>query len=309
MIDSFPEYSIVKKYTDKKILLLGETLPENYRKFDTTRVTFCVYNKEVLQRLAKLSGTIKVHLFLNTGMYREWINQFQLAEIIPLLLAYKNIHVEWVLSHLHSADSMGEQTIHEQIQIFKTMYYMLLDAWLTPQYRYIGNSAWLAKIKDDFFNAYRPGIALYGYNPLQEHDEYYDVYRKLKPALSIVSRVLNIHEIPEGQWVSYDYQRISTKPTSIGVIPFGYAEGLPRNASNKIAFKRKWKKIDQVGRITMNLSLCDLKDYNVRYGDEVEIISPDPKADNSIYKLAQASWTIVYEVLVKLDRGLRREVV
>lgn len=51
VVDSFPEYSIVKKYSKKNILLLGETLPENYRFFDHKKVTFCVYNKKTLETL------------------------------------------------------------------------------------------------------------------------------------------------------------------------------------------------------------------------------------------------------------------
>ena len=71
VVDSFPEYCIVKKQSDKNILLLGETLPENYRFFDPKKVTFCVYNLRTLEKLGQSGKPTKIHLFINTGMQRE----------------------------------------------------------------------------------------------------------------------------------------------------------------------------------------------------------------------------------------------
>lgn len=71
VVDSFPEYQIVKKYSDKKILIIGETLPDNYRKFDLKRTAFAVYNVDTIKALGKLKKHVTVHLFLNTGMNRE----------------------------------------------------------------------------------------------------------------------------------------------------------------------------------------------------------------------------------------------
>lgn len=309
VVDSYPEYKLVTQHTDKRVLILGETLPENYKKFNRKKAVFCVYNMKVLETLADRDESVTIHLFLNTGMYREGIDEHQIAPVIKFCLAHPHIQVEWVLSHFHSADVMGMDSMNDQITKFKAMYYQILDAWLTPKYRYIANSAGTLKMKDDFFNACRPWLALYGYNPLPSNDEYYDNGRKLKPALSITSRLLALHEVAAGQWVSYEYQWYAMNPTTVGIVPFGYAEWLPRNASNKISFRRKGKKIDQIGRITMNLSCVDLGDRNVKYGDEIEIISNDPKASNSLYALAQASDIIIYENLVRIDKSLRREIV
>jgi hypothetical protein len=65
-IDSYPEYQIIKNNSRHRILLLGETLPENYKKFDTNRVTFCVYSESVLESLGRLKKPVMIHLFLNT---------------------------------------------------------------------------------------------------------------------------------------------------------------------------------------------------------------------------------------------------
>ncbi|MBP7841364.1 alanine racemase [Patescibacteria group bacterium] len=199
VVDSFPEYKIVSKHTDKKILVLGETLPENYKKFDRKKVTFCVYNMKVLEILADREEPVTVHLFLNTGMYREGIDEHQIGPVVKFCMQHPHITIEGVLSHFHSADVLGTYSMDEQITKFKAMYYQILNAGLTPAYRYIANSAGTLKMKDDFFNACRPGLALYGYNPLQPSDEFYDNGRKLKPALSITSRLIAMHDVPAGQ--------------------------------------------------------------------------------------------------------------
>lgn len=309
VVDSYPEYAIVKKYSTKNILLLGETLPENYRFFDPKRVTFCVYNLQTLEKLGRRWKDIKIHIFINTGMYREWANPHTLWDYIKLLQKYPKLQLEWVLSHFHSADATGEQSLHTQIAAFKKAYYTFLDAGYTPIYRYIANSAWLLKIDDEFFNAARPWLALYGYNPLQPDDEYYERGKKLQPALRVTSRVVALQEVWPNQGVSYEYQRIAPTATTIAVIPFGYAEWLARSSSNQITFSRKGKKVQQVGRITMNLSSVDVANYNVSLGDEIEIVSDKVNAHNSMTALANKSNTIVYESLVKLDPKIRRVVV
>ena len=71
VVDSFPEYQIVRDYSRFDILVLGETLSENYRHFDFSRTAFAVYNKETIHALGRIGKKIKIHLFLNTGMNRE----------------------------------------------------------------------------------------------------------------------------------------------------------------------------------------------------------------------------------------------
>ncbi|MBP7062061.1 alanine racemase, partial [Patescibacteria group bacterium] len=94
VVDSFPEYKIVSKHTDKKILVLGETLPENYKKFDRKKVTFCVYNMKVLEILADREEPVTVHLFLNTGMYREGIDEHQIGPVVKFCMQHPHITIE-----------------------------------------------------------------------------------------------------------------------------------------------------------------------------------------------------------------------
>ena len=307
-VDSYPEYVIVKKHSSLPILILWETLLENYKKFDHTITTFCVYNIWTIRHLWRLGKKTKIHLFFNTGMNREGIQEDVLPTLIKELQSHPNLLVEWVLSHFFEADALSEYTIADQIQCFKRMYYKVLDAWFAPHRRHIGNSAALFKITDEFFNAYRPGLALYGYTPLDIQDPLYKRGNTLLPLLSITSRVMSLQTIWPGEWVSYHHEYKPSDKEIIATVPFGYAEGLARTASGKIFIKHRKTFFRQVGTICMNLSTY-VVDGSVGIGDEVEIISDNPRAKNSLLHLAEQSGTIVYETLVKLDRGIRREII
>lgn len=157
-VDSYPEYVVVKTYCKIPILIMGETLLENYKKFDLKRTTFCVYNLGTIRYLGRLGKETKIHLFFNTGMNREGVQEDDLPNLIKELQSHPNLIVEGVMSHFFDADAIADTNMAEQIQRFKRMYYKLLDAGFAPEWRHIGNTAAMFKIDDDFFNAYRPGI-------------------------------------------------------------------------------------------------------------------------------------------------------
>ena len=311
VVDSFPEYQIAKKYSHKDILLLWETLLENYKYFDARRTTFCVYNKWTIATLAKLhKREVKVHLFLNTWMNREWIQEEELLYILDEIKKFPNITIDGVMSHLHSADEQSYNGVEEQITKFKKLYHMIIDSGHVPTRKHIGNSAGMVKVHDDFFNARRPGIAMYGYNPLSSDDPDFKKLKNLKPALSVTSRIISTQIAWPGEGVGYNHRYKPYDRELMVTIPFGYAEWLPRNASGNITMKRWRTTLKQVGRISMNLCTCKVEnDATCSVGEKVEIISSSPSDPNSLVALAQASDTIVYECLVRLDKSMRREIV
>ncbi len=305
VVDSFPEYQIVKKYSKKNILLLWETLNKNYKKFKFSRTTFCVYNIETVNYLAKLNKHIKIHLFVDTGMHREWLTEQDLVNVLEFLKDYPKIEIEWVLSHFFDADKSGNNGMKLQIEKFKEMYHIIVDYWYTPKWKHIGSSAWLVKMDDKFFNAYRPWLYLYWYSNLSHEDEAYELTKKLEPALSISSRIISLRYIHQWDGVSYDKTWKTDADTTIATIPFGYFEWLPKSASNKIVFRYAKQDIWQVGNICMNLCCAKVDEWKLF--DQVEIIGL--KWQNTIVELAKASWKSVYEILVWFDRNIRREIV
>jgi alanine racemase len=308
VVDSFPEYSVLVRHSKHNVLVLGETFSQNYKEFDLKRTAFAVYNVETLYGLAKLKKKLNIHLFLNTGMHREGIQSFALISILETLKKYPQITVEGVMSHFHSADDVQSLGMQEQIDQFKKMYYTILEYGHTPKWRHIGASAGLLKMEDDFFNAYRPGLALYGYNPLSSEDASFEKGEKLQPALSLSSVIVALNQLEKGDTVSYNaiWQNEQEKQI-VATIPFGYFEGLARNLSGKIFFRWNKALMQQIGSICMNLCCC-VGNEKMQIGDRIWLIEKEKDSHLGIEHLAREAGTIPYEILVKLERGIRREV-
>lgn len=299
-VDSFPEYQIVHKYTNKKILLIGETLLENYKYFDFKRTTFAVYNINTVKQLASFWKKIKIHLFLNTWMNREWVQENDLDAILDIVKSCKNLELEGVMSHFHSADNTDDDSYLEQVKIFKEMYSVIEKKWFIPKYRHISNSAWLFRFEDSFFNSARSWLSLYGYSPFVytnwlTKDKNLQL-KKIKPALEVYSKIISIQNLQKWDTVSYSQNYAATKKEKIATIPFGYMEWLPRSASGKIIFSCKWKYYKQVWNICMNLSCVSIDD-SLDIWDDVQIIWLEWK--NTIQLLSDSAGMISYEVLTQ----------
>ena len=307
VVDSFPEYNIVMRHSKFNVLLLWETLAENYSKFNFKRTAFCVYNLETLQALAKLNKKVKIHLFLNTWMNREGIDVGLLPNALEFLKNYPKFNIEWVMSHLYSVNKLD---VDRQVEAFKMMYAQVLDYGYTPIYRHIWASAWLLKLGDDFFNAYRPWLALYGYNPLAEEDSDFDLWEKLQPSLSLSSVVVAINSVSYNEWVSYDpqWKQLDKNDRITITVPFWYAEWLLRSLREKIEISHEDGNLKQIGNICMNLS-CYEWNEKVLIWDKVWLLKRDQKWLNSISNWAKVANTIPYEILVHLDKWIRREIV
>jgi alanine racemase len=310
-VDSYPEYQIVRDGLSSDILIIGEMDHSAYRQLDPKRAVLAVYRVDTLQHLIGLGKKWRIHLFLNTGMNREGLQQDQLDEFLTLL-QWSQIQLEGVMSHLAYGDSDDVSLINPQVERFKTMYDVVLSYGFSPTYRHINNSGGLLSCDDDFWTAHRSGLALYGYNPINPLGSAVSPLsggtQILQPVMSVWSSVVAIQQVSDGMGVGYDGTWTAWDDEMIATIPFGYMEGLWRAVNNHWKIKHAWGYLDCAGRISMNLSSWVAGDA-VQVGDEVCVISDNLWDDNSFVALAEQCGTIVYEVLVRIDRGMRRKII
>lgn len=189
-VDSFPEWQMIMRNSHFKVLMIAETNTENYRFFDFQRTAFAVYTIETLKFLAEMKKEVSIHLFLNTGMNREGIQEDQIETFISLFKAFPQLKLEGIFSHLHSADT-DPFSVQKQIALFKQMAKRFEDAGFEIKRKHIAASAGILQIQDDYFNACRPGLISYGYSPFEE--ENFPKNQKktdLKPALSLYSTII-----------------------------------------------------------------------------------------------------------------------
>ncbi|MBX9809714.1 alanine racemase [Candidatus Gracilibacteria bacterium] len=304
-VDSFLEYQTVRRYSSKHILLLGETLHENYNLFDAQKTSFCIWNISTLEHLISLHKPFRIHLFLNTGMNREGIQERELAQFLDILQGTK-ITLEGVCSHLADGDNLDMTDTNRQIAVFKKLYAKIVSKGFQPEYRHIQASTGILKIQDSFFNAVRPGIILYGYNPLSVEDDFYKNGMLLKPALDLYSTITAIQEIHSGEGVGYNLTNRVDTSRRIASIPCGYTEGLDRRLSNNFTLTEGDSEIAIAGKVCMNISMYDTTNLDMKIGDQLHLISSDVAHTQSINNIAKKIQTISYEVLVKLSPTIRR---
>ncbi len=304
-VDSFPEAQIVKKYFKRQILILSRMTPTAYRYAKGKRYEFCVADQEILEALPPQS---KIHLFVNTGMNREGIKD--LANFLNTnkkLLAQHQ--VVGLCSHLASADTVSPLN-DRQLKEFLADLDILHQAGYQPQWVHLGNSAGVFTLDNPRLTAFRSGLALYGYNPLNtSHPAYLEAQSALKPALELYSKVVATQYLKPGEIVSYNARYQATEATNIAVIPFGYYEGLPRSLSAQTSFLAAGQPVGIAGSVCMNLTCLDTKNKILKLGEEVQLISNDTKARNSLHYLASSAGLIDYEFLTGLKANIRHLIV
>lgn len=320
VVDSFPEAQIVYKSFRGKVLILGEMPLGAYSYCNFRRTEFVVYNASTIKYLATKYPGLKVHLFLNTGMNREGIK-----DLIPFWEEnkkyLKRLSINGLCSHLAAANQDVDFN-NKQEKIFLSNVEYLKQQGIRPRYIHLGNSAAIFRPQTDQLNAFRPGLALYGYNPLTPSHPGYLQGESLLPILSIYSKIVAVQNLGAGQYVSYGLHYQAEHDTRVAVIPFGYHEGLDRRLSVNKASEESGAVVFEIrnasgvypakiaGKVCMNLSCLDLNQNTmIKVGDEVELVSPDKRKENSLIRLAQRLEIIPYEFLVKLDKSIRRVVV
>jgi len=307
-VDSYPEAQIAYRYFKGKVLILGEMPLAVFKYAKLNRTEFVVYREETLRYLSRYGKRAKIHLFVNSGMNREGVKH--LEKFIERNKEYLiKISVNGFCSHLASADSDSELNKRQEKNFFTALDFFE-KAGFSPRYVHLGNSAGVFIFKDKRLTAFRPGLAFYGYSPFlnNKHE-----IPELKPALEIFSHLLLIQEINNQEPVSYNEAYISQQKTQIGLIPFGYFEGLDRRLSNQANFEILNKKrtflAKVAGKVCMNLSCLDLKNNQAEEGDLVRIITASKNKPNSLSNLAKISNAGPYESLVRIQSNIRRRII
>ncbi len=312
IVDSFPEAQIARRYFKRKILILGEMPLKAYGYCDFKRTEFIVYNAETLKYLSRYGKKAQIHLFVNSGMNREGIKD--ITDFIEANRKYLDrVEVVGLCSHLASAD---EQSILNQTQEAEFM--AALDSLRAhgyfPRWVHLGNSAGLLTLRNKLLTAFRPGLALYGYNPFSDSEESeFEAESSLQPALKVISQIVSIQKLLPNETVSYNETYHALKTTNIAVIPFGYFEGLDRRLSNRAELMIKgstgpvWAPI--AGKVCMNLTCLDLGEQSAKKGDQVIVVSDNKDDKNSVLSLSRYMNTIPYEFLVRINQGIRREII
>lgn len=292
------------------ILILGYTGFDNLHYVIDNDLIQTVVDEDYAKKLLELKfkKKIKVHIKVNTGMNRIGINQENIS-IIKKLYFSKNIDVLGVFSHLCVADSNSKENIlftENQIFKFKSLIEDLKCIGITSLKYHLQSSYGIVNYSNLEFDYVRPGIIMYGVD--SEENSYNKIKLDLKPVLSLKARITSVREIDKNDSVSYGRSYISSKKEKIATVSIGYADGYPRNLSNKgvrVLVNGMYHEI--IGRICMDQLIIKVNNDSVKIGDIVTLIGKEQEI--SCVRISKCSNTISNELLSRLGTRLNRVIV
>lgn len=279
---------------NQRLLLLGTLLSADEVSLCAEHsIDIVVHNASSLERVCRHKGKkLNVWIKLDTGMHRLGLNQNEYAPALAVLEACGNTDEIIQMSHFSGSEHTVKPDVTlAQIDVFEK---------LTNYYSYpssLANSGAIINWPQSHRDWVRPGIMLYGANP--EGDS---LNSKLKPVMTLTSRLLNIREIQSGECVGYGGIWQSKKNTRIGTVGVGYGDGYPRHAQNGTPVLIRGHLVPLIGRVSMDLITVDLGDLAAEVGDEVTLWGRGLNLET----VARHANTISYQLLTAVSERVER---
>jgi alanine racemase len=241
---------------------------------------------------------LAVHLKVDTGMSRLGFTKDAFVEAAQRLSEAKGIALDGVMTHLAAADEDRDAT-ERQLDRFDEAVAALGQRGIRPPYVHACNSAGLASFRPSH-TLVRPGLLLYGIRPRPLSPEV-----DVKPVMTVSADLALVKEIPAGTPVSYGGRWVAPRPSRIGTLPIGYADGVPRTDGMRDhgAFLVRGARAPVRGTVCMDLTMVDLTDRpEVGEGDEAILVGDEPDA----WQVAGWAGTNAWEVVTRIGPRVPR---
>ncbi|HEY9672855.1 MAG TPA: alanine racemase [Waterburya sp.] len=293
---------------EAQILLLGAiNNPEQVRAIAQWQLepTICTSQQALIfsETLSEVKQTLPVHLKLDTGMSRLGMPWQEATQFVGLVQRLPYLKIASIYSHLATADSPDPTIMKLQHQRFEDAIAQLRETGIKLPRLHLANSAATLTNPTLHYDWVRVGLALYGLYPAQHLCN----TANLKPVMQVKARVTQVKTIPPGTGVSYGYQFVAHRETRIAVVGIGYADGVPRNLSNKMTVLIRGQKVRQIGAITMDQLMLDVSTIpDLQTGEVVTLIGRDGEFQLSADDWAQTLGTISWEILCSFKHRLPR---
>lgn len=265
------------------------------------------------------TAPLKVHLKFDTGMHRLGFVPQDAKKLFEKLSKQKKIIVAGILTHLHSGEDADQENGHSHHQLKQFAAIETVFASMNPISHALNSAGTLNFLKlkkqgkvlsgTNPKLGVRPGLSIYGYSPVSDLPE--DI--QLKPAMSLRSHVVRYHQLSAGESISYGQTWTSQRPSVIGVVPIGYADGYHRRLSNRGQVLFDGSLVPVVGNVCMDYIMIDVTDatqgrsLQALTEQEVTLFGYDsqgrllPASD-----LAKQAQTIPWEILTSVGERVPR---
>ena len=282
------------------IYLLGPCFDDEHEEVVANDWTPCISSLHEATHFNTLAATadttLAVHLAIDTGMGRGGVLPDQAADAITHIQALPHLRLTGLGSHLPAADEDPDFT-RQQFDQFDS----LIESLPLPHSElriHLSNSAGLLGYKSRTTNLVRPGLMLYGVSPLPAFQE------KLRPVMTLKSRVSLVRDLPAGQSISYGRTTVLDRATRVATIGIGYGDGYPRALSgNKPEVLIRNTRCPLLGRVTMDQIMADVSALpDCQPSDDVELFGPHIPASEVAQKANSIPWELFTSITPRVTR-------
>ena len=240
---------------------------------------------------AKLAKSVHVWLKLDSGMHRVGLSPAEYAATYATLNAHQNVASIVLMSHFANADNIASEHTNQQLAVIGQLVKHIKNPTVS-----LANSAAILVWQNTHKNWSRPGIMLYGADPLMNAET------PLIPVMRLTSTIISIRKIAKGEAIGYGSIFTAERDTVVGVVACGYADGYPRSAGSNgipapVAVDGQLTQV--IGRVSMDMLMVDLTDIvQAKIGSHVELWGNQVCANT----VAKAAGTIAYELFCNVKR-------
>jgi alanine racemase len=262
----------------------------------------------VVAAAATVEHRARVHLKIDTGLSR---NGAPLAGWPALCAAAAEaesagaLEVVGVWSHLAAADEPGHVSVAVQLEVFERAVRLAREVGLRPALRHLANSAAALIVPEARLDLVRLGIAAYGIDPAPGLAALAGV--SLRPAMRLRAQLVNVKHLAAGSGVSYGWTWVAPRPATVGLVPLGYADGIPRQAGNRAEVGWRGHRVPLRGRICMDQFVVELgPNVAAEIGEEVVIFGPGDAGEPLAEEWAAHAGTIGYDIVTRIGSRVPR---
>ena len=263
---------------------------------------------EVADAARGLGRTARIHLKVDTGLGRNGAFGDDWQALLPAarrLEAEGLVRIVGVWSHFVYADEPTHPTVRHQEEQFGQAVRDAERAGCDLEVRHIANSAATLTNPGAAYDLVRPGLAVYGLSPVPSLGDPQSF--GLTPAMTLSADLAVTKRVPAGQGVSYGHQYVTSQDTTVALVPIGYADGIPRNATNVGPVSVGGTRHTVAGRVCMDQFVIDLGPGSAaQAGDRVTLFGAGESGEPTAQDWAEVTGTISYEIISRIGSRVPR---
>jgi alanine racemase len=293
------------------VLVLGTARPKKIALYRRYRLTPTVSSLAELalwrEWSAGESGEQPIHLKVDTGMGRLGVAMDEVAEALAIVRGTRQMRLAGFLSHFGDADDLASPRNRTQEERFHAALALLTESEREGALIHMANSAAALHRPASRYDLARLGIALYGQDPVEQVGaEPLALRPVLQPVMSVVARIVQLHEVAAGSPLSYGGRTVTRRQSRIAVVPVGYADGYGWRMTGKATALVRGVRVPVAGSVTMDMTLLDVTDAGAGLGEEVALLGRQGGEEITARELAGHAGTISWEILCHLGLRLPR---